>query len=119
VVVQALLIIGGIVGVLVLLVIVAVVGQFFSLWFQALLSNARVSLADIIGMRFRKVDIRTIVFSRIRAVKAGLDISTAQLETHYLAGGRVPNVVSALIASQACEDRPRLGQGRRDRPRRA
>jgi len=98
--VQALFIIGGIIAALILIVIIAVIGQFFSLWFQALLSNARVTLADIIGMRFRKVDIRTIVFSRIRAVKAGMDISTNQLETHYLAGGRVPNVVSALIAAK-------------------
>jgi len=97
---QAIIIIAAILGALILIVAIAVVGNFFSLWFQALLSSARVSLADIIGMRFRKVDARTIVLSRIRAVKAGLTISTAQLETHYLAGGRVPNVVSALIASK-------------------
>ncbi|MEM0984356.1 MAG: flotillin-like protein FloA [Planctomycetota bacterium] len=89
-----------VVGVIVLLVLLFAVGQFFGLWFQALLSNARVGLAEIIAMRFRKVDIRTIVFSRIRAVKAGVEASTNQLETHYLAGGRVPNVVSALIAAK-------------------
>ncbi len=94
------LIIAGIVGLLVIIVFVAVVAQFFSLWFQALLSKARVSIADLIGMRFRKVDSRVIVLSRIRAVKAGLPITTAQLEEHYLAGGRVTNVVSALIAAQ-------------------
>jgi uncharacterized protein YqfA (UPF0365 family) len=94
------LIIAGIVGLLFLLIIIAIVGQFFSLWFQALLSKARVSIADLIGMRFRKVDSRIIVLSRIRAVKAGLPITTAQLEEHYLAGGRVTNVVSALIAAQ-------------------
>src|SRR5690606_19308211 len=66
---------------------------------QALLSGAYVKMTDLIGMKLRKVDIRTIVYSRIRAVKAGKNISTNQLETHYLAGGRVPNVVSALIAA--------------------
>ncbi len=95
-----LLIIAGIVGLLVVIVFVAVVAQFFSLWFQALLSKARVSIADLIGMRFRKVDSRVIVLSRIRAVRAGIPISTAQLEEHYLAGGRVTNVVSALISAQ-------------------
>ena len=93
-------IIAGIIGLLFVIIIIAIVGQFFSLWFQALLSKARVSIADLIGMRFRKVDGRVIVLSRIRAVKAGLPITTAQLEEHYLAGGRITNVVSALIAAQ-------------------
>ncbi len=94
------LIIGGIVGLLVLIVIIAVLWQFLGLWFQALLSKASVGMGDLIGMRFRKVDARIIVLSRIRAVRAGIPITTAQLEEHYLAGGRVPNVVSALIAAQ-------------------
>ncbi len=93
-------IIAIIVGVLVLLIGVAIIGQFINLYIQALLSGARVTIFDLIGMRLRKVDARTIVFSRIRAVKAGIDVSTNQLETHYLAGGRVPNVVSALIAAR-------------------
>lgn len=92
-------VIGFIVVGLVLLVIVVVLFQFLGLWFQALLSNAKVRLTDLIGMRFRKVEARTIVLSRIRAVKSGLPISTDQLETHYLAGGRVVNVVTALIAA--------------------
>ncbi|MFG0305353.1 MAG: flotillin-like protein FloA [Phycisphaerales bacterium JB040] len=89
----------AVVGAIIVLGIFLVVGQFISLWFQALLSNARVGLFDIVAMRFRKVDIRTVVLSRIRAVKAGLDISTNELETHFLAGGRVINVVNALIAA--------------------
>jgi uncharacterized protein YqfA (UPF0365 family) len=50
-------------------------------------------------MRFRKVDPRTIVFNRISAKKAGLEIPTDWLESHYLAGGRVTNVVRAMIAA--------------------
>ena len=84
---------------IILLGLVVVLFNFFGLWFQALLSNAKVGLPDLIGMRFRKVDARTVVLSRIRAVKSGLPISTNQLETHYLAGGRVGNVVTALIAA--------------------
>ena len=91
----------GIVIALFAIVILFVVGQFINLYIQALLSNAHVSLVDLVGMRLRKVDIRTIVLSRIRAVKAGLDIPTNALEQHYLAGGRVPNVVSAIIAARA------------------
>lgn len=89
------LILGGIIVVIVLFM----VGQFFSLWLQALVSGARVKLIDLIMMKFRKVDPRTIVFNRISAKKAGLEISTNQLESHYLAGGRVTNVVRAMIAA--------------------
>ena len=84
---------------LVLLVVLFVVAQFLNLWVQALFSGARVSLFDLIGMRLRRVDARTIVYGRIRAVKANLPIQTRQLETHYLAGGRVPSVINAMIAA--------------------
>lgn len=50
-------------------------------------------------MWLRKVDIKTIVLSKITAVQAGLTVTTRDLESHYLAGGRVPNVVRALIAA--------------------
>jgi len=90
-----------IVAVVVIIAIVAVViiGQFFNLWFQAFLSGAPVSFVDLVGMKFRKVDPRIIVLNRIQAVKAGLNVSTKELETHYLSGGRVPLVIRALIAA--------------------
>ncbi|NUQ51108.1 MAG: flotillin-like protein FloA [Phycisphaerales bacterium] len=97
------LIVVGIVAAIVALVILIVVGQFISLYIQAFLSNAHVGMLEIIGMRLRKVDIRTVVFSRIRAVKAGLDIPTNALETHYLAGGRVPNVITAMISAKGAK----------------
>ncbi len=96
---NALFIVGVIIAALILLVLVVIVAQFFNLWLQALLSGAPVSIFELIGMRLRKVDPRTIVYSRIRAVKSGIQISTNQLETHYLAGGRVPSVINALIAA--------------------
>jgi uncharacterized protein YqfA (UPF0365 family) len=98
---SAIWIVLGIIGFLILLFLIFVIGQFIALYIQALFSKASVSLLDLIGMRLRKVDPRAIVLSRIRAVKAGLDISTSQLETHYLAGGRVPNVITALISAKS------------------
>ena len=92
-----------IVVIIVLLVILFVVGQFISLYVQALFAKAPVGILEMVGMRLRKVDIRTVVRSRIRAVRAGVPISTAQLETHILAGGRVSNVVSALISSRSAK----------------
>lgn len=84
---------------IVLIVLLFMIGQSASLWFQALLSGAPVKLMDLIMMKFRKVDNRTIVFNRIRAKKAGIELEAQQLESHYLAGGRVPNVVLAMIAA--------------------
>lgn len=92
-------IIGAILG-LIALVLIFIIGQFFSLWLQAFMSNANVSIWDLIGMRLRKVDPKAIALGKIQLVKAGIhDISTNDLESHYLAGGRVPNVVRAIIAA--------------------
>jgi len=75
------------------------VGSSVSLWIQALVSGARVGLLNIVFMRFRKVPPKLIVESKIMATKAGLDISSDELESHYLAGGNVSRVVQALIAA--------------------
>jgi len=83
----------------VVLIVLFIIGQFISLWLQAWLSGARVSLLGLLMMRLRKVDPKTIVFNRISAKKAGLDLSTDLLEAHYLAGGRVTNVVRSMIAA--------------------
>ncbi|MFI4891967.1 MAG: flotillin-like FloA family protein, partial [Phycisphaerales bacterium JB058] len=94
------MIVVGVIAILIVLIMLFVLGQYVSLYIQAFTSNARVSVVDLIGMRLRKVDPRVIVLNRIRAVKAGIGITTAQLEEHLLSGGRVKNVVSALIAAQ-------------------
>lgn len=87
-----------IVGVLVL-VFVLLFAKFFRLWLQAKLSRADIKFSELIGMWLRKVNTRTIVISKITAIQAGLDLTTRDLESHYLAGGNVPNVVRALIAA--------------------
>jgi len=92
-------IVAAVVGV-VAFVILIVIAQFFRLWLQAYMSNADVSLFDLIGMRLRKVDLSTVVIAKIQLVKAGIhDITTNDLESHYLAGGRVVNVSRAMIAA--------------------
>ncbi len=87
----------------IVLIFVFLILKYFGLWFQALISGAKVGFLNLIAMKFRKVNPRTMVFSRIQAVKAGIDISTNQMETHYLAGGNVPRVVTALIAAKYAE----------------
>jgi len=89
------------IGILILIVIVflAIFLPMFGMWIQALSAKAGVGIFELIGMKLRKVNPQTIVLSRIQAVRAGLQLSTEELETHYLAGGRVMNVVRALIAA--------------------
>ncbi|MBN2129487.1 MAG: flotillin-like protein FloA [Sedimentisphaerales bacterium] len=81
------------------LVFVLILLKFARLWLQAYFSRADIKLSELIGMWLRKVDPRTIVLSKITAVQAGIELTTKDLESHYLAGGRVPNVVRALIAA--------------------
>jgi uncharacterized protein YqfA (UPF0365 family) len=78
--------------------------KYFILWLQAFFSKADISIFQLIGMTLRKVNPAVIVRSKIMAVQANLEVSTQELESHYLAGGNVPNVVRAMIAA----DRARL-----------
>ena len=82
------------------LLILSMIGSFLSLWFQAFVSGTPIPLFNIIGIRLRKIPPQIIVNARINLYKAGLkEISVSDLETHYLAGGNVTNVVEALIAA--------------------
>ena len=85
----------------VFIVMLASFVPLFALWVQALSANAPVGFLHLVGMRLRRVSPKVIVMSRIQAVRAGLDISTVQLESHHLAGGHVADVVQALAAAHS------------------
>ncbi|MBQ9469492.1 MAG: flotillin-like protein FloA [Bacteroidales bacterium] len=70
------------------------------LWFQALVSNVRISLLQLVFMRWRKVPPKVIVGAMIEGTKAGLKLNRNELEAHFLAGGRVSKVVHALVSAQ-------------------
>ena len=70
-----------------------------TLWFQALISGVKISLVQLVLMRWRKVPPGTIVMAMITGTKAGLKLEANELEAHYLAKGNVPNVVNALISA--------------------
>jgi uncharacterized protein YqfA (UPF0365 family) len=70
------------------------------LWITAIAANVRVRIfGDLVAMRLRRVPPKGIIEPQINATKAGLSLSLDELEAHYLAGGRVASVVSALIAA--------------------
>jgi len=96
-------------GIYILIIILAIIaialitmiGRFISLWFQAYVSGTPVSLFNIIGMSLRKIPPRIVINAYINTFKAGLkSITVADLETHYLAGGNISNVVRAMIAAE-------------------
>lgn len=70
-----------------------------ALWISALAAGVKVGLFTLVGMRLRRVVPSRVINPMIKAYKAGLDVSTNQLESHYLAGGNVDRVVNALIAA--------------------
>ena len=70
-----------------------------NLWITAIFSGVKVGLFELVFMRIRKVPPGIIVRELITANKAGLPITTSDLETHYLAGGNVPTVIKALISA--------------------
>ena len=73
-----------VIGLIVALLVFFVIVSFFSVWIQALFSNAYVPFRDLIGMRLRHVPARLMVEARIQMVKAGMDMSTNELEAHFL-----------------------------------
>jgi uncharacterized protein YqfA (UPF0365 family) len=88
-----------IVVVLFVIIVAAILSQFFGLYIRAYFSGATVNLRDLIGMKLRKVNALAIVNARIQAHRAGLQISTPEMESHYLAGGNVQRVINAMIAA--------------------
>jgi uncharacterized protein YqfA (UPF0365 family) len=84
----------------IVVLLLTILGRFISLWFQAFVSGTPIPFFNIIGMSLRKIPPRTIVTARINSFKAGLkNITVSDLETHYLAGGHVIDVVEAMIAA--------------------
>ncbi|NQT92645.1 MAG: flotillin-like protein FloA [Lentisphaerae bacterium] len=82
--------------------IISLMGVFFyflGVWIRALMSGARVSILSLVGMKLRRIPPALIVDARIQLVKAGLALSTDEMEAHVLAGGDIISVARALIAA--------------------
>ncbi len=73
--------------------------NFIGLYVRAMVSGARVTFMDLIGMRIRNVNPTIIVNSRIQAMRAGIPVTTTEMESHVLAGGNVMRVIHAMIAA--------------------
>lgn len=106
---ETLLIVGGFVAVLVAFALAFFLLKYFSLWLQAYMSNAQIDPLSLVFMGLRQVNPRTIVDAKIVAMQAGVGtnpetgITTRRLEAHYLAGGDVPRVISAIVAAHRAD----------------
>lgn len=87
--------IGSIIGLWIILYFIPL-----GLWFSAQISGVRISLLQLILMRWRKVPPSVIVNSLIEGTKAGISLNRNELEAHFLAGGRVAKVVHALVSAE-------------------
>ncbi|GGF07598.1 MULTISPECIES: flotillin-like protein FloA [Halobacillus] len=86
----------------IIIIVLAVLFTFIPvmLWISALAAGVKISIFTLIGMRLRRVIPSRVINPLIKAHKAGVNVDTNQLESHYLAGGNVDRVVNALIAAQ-------------------
>ncbi|MFN2449805.1 MAG: flotillin-like protein FloA [Candidatus Baltobacteraceae bacterium] len=73
------------------------------LWFSAVAAGVPLSMFSLIRMRLMRVPPSLIVTNLITARKAGLPLTVDQLQSHYMAGGNIENVVRAMIAAQRAQ----------------
>lgn len=88
------------IGIIIIAFVVLLTFIPVALWISALAAGVKVSIFTLVGMRLRRVVPSRVINPLIKAHKAGVDVNTNQLESHYLAGGNVDRVVNALIAAQ-------------------
>ncbi len=92
-------------SVIIAAIVIILVVVFFAvipvgMWISAVASGVKISIFSLVGMKLRRIKPVKIVSPLIKATKAGLNVTTNQLEAHYLAGGNVDSVVNALIAAE-------------------
>ncbi|CAM4176684.1 MULTISPECIES: flotillin-like protein FloA [Jeotgalicoccus] len=100
---------GGALVTLLIFVVIIIVAAFIlsfvpiGLWISAVAAGVKVGIFTLVGMRLRRVKPKRVIEPMIKAHKAGIQLSTNQLESHFLAGGNVDRVVDALIAAQRAD----------------
>src|SRR5471030_3166970 len=89
----------GIVAAVIGIVFLFVFLSFLNLWIQCVLTGADISIFNLLWMKLRKVNYDMIVKQKIALVQAGVAVSTAEMEAHYLSGGDVEKTAFSVIAA--------------------
>jgi uncharacterized protein YqfA (UPF0365 family) len=96
---QFALLAGAVILVILGVILLVIFFSFIRLWVQCLLTNANISILDLVGMKLRNVDYSMIVRQKIALVQANVKVETRDLEAHYLSRGNVPKTATAVIAA--------------------
>lgn len=102
---QLVLTVAGTVVAIILLVVGFFVVGLLPILFRARRAGVRITLVELVGMRFRKVDPRVVVDGAVELAGEGVAIPWGDIETHYLAGGRVGPTVRAYIEARRVDSR--------------
>ena len=89
---------------LVFLVVGLIFINYVGIFVRSLLSGATVGFPTLVAMSLRKVPVSMIVDARITAVKAGIHLSTDELEAPFLGEGEVEQTVQAVISAGKAEN---------------
>src|SRR5579864_3484962 len=73
------------------------------MWFRTMAAGVPLSIGALIRMRIIGIPPSIIVTNLVRSRKAGLSLTVDQMQSHYLAGGNIENVVLAMIAAQRAQ----------------
>jgi len=73
------------------------------MWFRTIAAGVPLSIGALVRMRIIGIPPSVIVTNLVRSRKAGLSLTVDQMQSHYLAGGNVENVVLAMIAAQRAQ----------------
>ncbi len=87
----------AVVFVLVFLLILIVMIGTFRPWIRAFTSGMPISVLNIVGMRFRRIEVNVVVDALIMARQAGVAVSCRQMESAYLQGVDLEKLTLALI----------------------
>ncbi|GAC1357312.1 MAG: flotillin-like protein FloA [Vulcanimicrobiaceae bacterium] len=96
---------GAVIMIFVLIILFFVFLYYFpiGLWIRTIAAGVPLSIVSLIRMRLIGIPPSVIVNNLVRARKAGLALTVDQMQSHFLAGGNVENVVLAMIAAQRAQ----------------
>ncbi len=77
----------------------ALLARFLPLWIQAKATDIPVSLLGMVAMRLRRVDPALVVNTMVSLTKAGIPVTSDEMEAHFLSGGHLAAVGEALISA--------------------
>ena len=97
---QIIAIVFGLVVLIICLCMFIVFASIFRIWLQAFMAGVHISLPQILGMKFRKVNPNTVVRTAIMVTQAGTPVPSAELERACLQGVDIEKVALAFVEMQ-------------------